>query len=54
MSDTGVTVHCRDCGFITDLNLLSDSNIEHCPDLDCMGQLYIVDTDIKFPEAEED
>jgi predicted Zn-ribbon and HTH transcriptional regulator len=45
---TVVTVECRECGYITDLNTLADARLspERCPE--CGDILYISGTDDEF------
>jgi DNA-directed RNA polymerase subunit RPC12/RpoP len=46
MSDTRFTVECRDCGFVTDMDTLSQTNPKHCPE--CGSHLFLAGTSIDW------
>jgi uncharacterized paraquat-inducible protein A len=45
--ETTETIECRECGWITDISVLSETNPNHCPK--CGGQLYIAGTEERYP-----
>lgn len=46
--ENNITVERRNCGYTTDMNILSDTNPDYCPD--CWETLYLEGTEIKWAD----